>query len=118
MVGDRVTFHWTASTDDLTPAAGLTYNLRIGTTPGAGNVCPAQATAAGWRLLPEPGNTPHGTERTLILKPGTYYWSVQAIDDGYAGSAFATEQVLSFGYPDSPFVVVDMGLGTFRPGLK
>ncbi len=32
-VGNQVTFSWTASTDDYTPSAGLSYNLRVGTTP-------------------------------------------------------------------------------------
>jgi hypothetical protein len=29
--------------------------------------------------------------RLTILKPGTYYWSVQAIDGSYMSSAFADE---------------------------
>ena len=33
-------------------------------------------------------------EWTLTLPAGTYYWSVQAIDTGFEGSAWATEQTV------------------------
>jgi len=42
-------------------------------------------------LVAAMGNTGHSTSWTLHVPPGPYYWSVQAIDAGYAGSPFATE---------------------------
>lgn len=90
-------FSWDPSTDAETPAAALTYNLRVGTTPGGHEVAPALAEAAsGLRRVAARGNVDHNTSWTLDLPPGLYYWSVQAIDGAWAGSAFATEQVLDF----------------------
>src|SRR5712691_5168026 len=34
-IGGRLIFSWKAASDAQTPAAGLAYNLRVGTTPGA-----------------------------------------------------------------------------------
>jgi hypothetical protein len=110
VVGDLVTLNWSPTTDDLTPTEGLTYNLRVGTAPGANDVRPSLARADGWRLVPEFGNVPHDTTHTLILQPGTYYWSVQAVDDAFLGSAFAPEQIVEFDYGPSPFEVEDVGL--------
>ncbi|RMF64015.1 MAG: hypothetical protein D6746_02235, partial [Bacteroidetes bacterium] len=78
---------------------GLSYNLRVGTTPGGQDVVAPQADpATGRRLLAAPGNAGTGTSWRLDgLPPGTYYWSVQAIDAAYAGSAFAAEQAFTVG---------------------
>lgn len=83
---------WGAASDVETPAAGLTYNLRIGTTPGGVDViAPWSMGASGYRQVPHFGNHDHARAVTLNLAPGVYYWSVQAIDAGYVGSPFATE---------------------------
>ena len=87
-----VTLIWTPGTDAETLQAGLTYNLRVGTTPGGGEVMSAMSLSDGTRLLPEMGNVGHNTSWTLKdLKSGTYYWSVQAVDTSFAGSPFTTE---------------------------
>jgi hypothetical protein len=91
--GTDAVFTWNAASDDHTPAAGLGYNLRVGTTPGGAQIVSPQSLAGGVRLLPALGNAPAGlTARVGHLQPGTtYYWSVQAVDAGFAGSAFAAE---------------------------
>jgi hypothetical protein len=57
--------------------------------------------ATGWRKITAGGNTwqYYGSIDVSGLAAGTYYWSVQAIDNGYEGSDFAAEQsfVLSVG---------------------
>ena len=54
-----VTLSWTAPADARTPAAGLSYNLRIGTTPGGSDILgPMADTATG--LAPH-GAARHGT---------------------------------------------------------
>ncbi len=95
IVGASAEFSWTAPVDDHTPAAGLSYNLRVGTTPGGGQIVSAQSLAGGTRLLAAAGNAQSGlTARLDHLQPGmTYYWSVQAVDAAFAGSAFGTEGV-------------------------
>lgn len=83
---------WSMASDGETPAAGLTYNLRVGTTPGGSNViAPMSIEASGYRQVPQAGNRDQARAVVLNLEPGTYFWSVQSIDPGYVGSAFATE---------------------------
>jgi len=94
------TFSWTASTDTQQPSAGLTYNLRVGTTPGGSDVVPSMSLSSGKRLAPAPGNVGEATSYTLTgLTPGVpYYWSVQAVDASFMASAFSAEQVFALGY--------------------
>ena len=90
---DSTTFTWLAATDTETPAAGLTYNLRVGTTPGSDDIVSAEADlATGLRAVSMPGNAGLALSWTLdaTLPPGSF-WSVQAIDGAFAGSPFAAE---------------------------
>ncbi len=91
---DSVGFAWNKSSDTQTPQNTLTYNLRLGTTPGGAEiVSPMADTSTGFRKLPQLGNANHNTNWTINnLEPGYYYWSVQAIDNAFAGSDFAAEQ--------------------------
>jgi hypothetical protein len=91
-VGDRVTLSWSPSVDAETPSPGLTYNVRVGTVQGGQDVMPAHVAPAATRLVSDRGNVDHNTQWTLrALPPGTYYWSVQAIDHGLRASSFAVE---------------------------
>ncbi|MDZ4804876.1 MAG: FG-GAP-like repeat-containing protein, partial [Candidatus Eisenbacteria bacterium] len=88
--GVPVTFSWTAAYDDHTSELG--YNLRVGTSPGAGNVVPAMSSSStGFRHVAALGNAQMRRSWTLTLPVGIYYWSVQAIDGSYKASAFASE---------------------------
>jgi hypothetical protein len=92
----NVRFSWNAATDAETPQPGLTYNLRVGTTPGVDEIMSGQASVGGSgdgkRLIPTMGSCQHNTSWTLHLPPRAYYWSVQAVDTVFAGSAWAAEQ--------------------------
>ncbi|MFN7678301.1 MAG: FG-GAP-like repeat-containing protein, partial [Cyanobacteriota bacterium] len=99
--GQSVTFVWRAALDDHTPAAGLSYTLRVGTAPGLADIFSTPAAAAGQPLLaPFHGNVGPGADRggglrgwTLNnLEAGTYHWSVQAIDGSGRASSFSPEQ--------------------------
>ena len=90
--GNTALFNWNAPLDDFTPASGLNYNLRLGTTPGASDVLAPMALTNGLRLLSALGNAQTGTNALYLLPPGNYYWSVQALDTSFAGSPFAVEQ--------------------------
>ena len=97
--GRRVTFSWASATDPQTPAPGLTYNLRVGTSPGGSDVMsPLSSLESGARFVSSRGNAGHNNSWTLRnLSPGTYYWSVQAVDAAYAGSEFSEEQSFTIG---------------------
>jgi Vibrio cholerae sialidase, lectin insertion/FG-GAP-like repeat len=95
-----VSLSWGPAGDAETPAAGLTYNLRVGTTPGGSDVVNPEADASGFRRVPAMGNQQTGTNAILALPAGTYYGSVQAVDGAFAGSPFATEG--SFTVPSFP----------------
>jgi hypothetical protein len=93
-----VSLAWTAATDAQTPAAALTYNLRVGTTPGGSDlVSPESDPATGMRRLPQMGNAQEGTHAIVDVSTLPFgsvcYWSVQAVDSAWAGSPFAPEGV-------------------------
>ncbi len=91
---------WDPATDGQTPSSGLTYNVRVGSTPGAADIVDPLSTGSGIRRVPTLGNTGFNKTRMIASLPaGTYYWSVQSVDNGFAGSTFAQEQ--SFVVPDS-----------------
>ncbi len=93
VAGGTVTLAWNAPVE----TTGPTYNLRVGRTPGGGEVVAAAADPATGRLrLARAGNVFHNTAWTLRDLPnGTYHWSVQAIDAGFHASPFAAEGVFT-----------------------
>jgi len=86
--------HWDKASDEQTPQDGLNYNFRLGTSPGQSDVVSAMASASsGFRYIQALGNANAEISRRVVNLPqGTYYWSVQAIDQAYSGSVFAAEQ--------------------------
>ena len=95
-----VSLSWSAASDAQTPTNGLSYNLRVGTTPGGSDILASQAAGgAGTYRMAQLGNAQERLTASLTnLTNGiTYYWSVQAIDTAFAGSPFATEQTFVLG---------------------
>lgn len=90
---DTLYFSWSTSTDDHTPARGITYNLRMGTGPGKTDTYwPGANAATGTLLVQHFGNC--GSDTLVVRgkpKPGMYFWAVQAIDNAYAASGFTAE---------------------------
>lgn len=89
--GTSVTLTWSAASDGQTPPAGLTYNVRVGTTAGGNEVLASQSSSAGFRRVPDAGNAGLARVRRLHgLSPGvTYFWSVQSVDASLVASPFA-----------------------------
>ena len=114
MSNDLLTLAWAAAAGGQTPAPGLSYNLRAGTTPGGSDiVAPESNPASGWRRLPQMGNTQLRTNAILDLSGrsgitggATCYWSVQAVDPAWAGSPFAMEG--SFPVPPKPPIAITL----------
>jgi hypothetical protein len=91
--GHNVLLQWNPATDNNTPSAAISYNLRIGATSGGCEMLPSMAdVASGYRLVSQAGNMSNDTSWQVNLPDGNYYWSVQALDHSFAGSQFAEEQ--------------------------
>jgi len=92
---NKISLSWNKATDTRTPQNTLTYNIRVGTTAGSSNIVgPMASLSNGFRRIPASGNAEFKNSGYAIdnLTPGiTYYWSVQAIDQGFAGSLWAPE---------------------------
>lgn len=90
-----VQLNWDKATDDKTPKDGLTYSVSVGTQPGLSDVIDPNADLiSGLRKTPEAGNAGTNTSMSLLLAPGTYYWSVQAIDAANTGSVFSDNRII------------------------
>ncbi len=93
VVADTVKLSWDHSTDEQTPFLSLTYNVRIGSAKGASDVLSANADLTTGKLkIQADGNTGYDTSLKLQgLANGTYYWQVQAVDNGFLASKFTNE---------------------------
>jgi hypothetical protein len=104
---------WDAATD-ANQTGGLTYNVRVGRAPGRVDVMPPHADpASGSLLVPQRGNS--GALRRAVLTnllAGTYYWSAQAVDHGFASSPFAIEA--QFTIPPGHARVADLSASDVR----
>jgi hypothetical protein len=116
--GNNVTFSWDKSTDIETPQNGLTYNLIVGTSPGACDILsPMSDMITGKRRIVNMGNVGHCNSWPIKDLPyGKYYWSVQAIDNCFAGSAFAETQSFTIQAPGTIIVTYPAGGEVFEIG--
>ncbi len=111
---DTVRLSWTPSTDAQTPSAGLTYNIRVGSASAGVDVMSPMAKVTGgalgggFRYVFENGNTSQSTSWMLQgLADGTYFWSVEAIDQIYRNSKFQAEKSFTIdGVPSAPVGLV------------
>ncbi|MBK8553672.1 MAG: T9SS type A sorting domain-containing protein [Ignavibacteria bacterium] len=87
-------FNWLSGYDQNTPSPGLTYNIRIGTTPGGSEIIsPLSSGSSGFNKFPGHGNSGNSLQTHLTdLDTGKYYWSVQTVDNTYNTSEFSIEQ--------------------------
>ena len=118
VTGNSATLNWNKATDAETAQNGLTYNLRLGNAPnGVQIVSPMSRLTTGFRRLPKIGNTGHRNSLAIKNLPlGTYYWSVQAVDNHFAGSPFATTEGRFSITNQSPTVVTKISDQTLVAG--
>jgi hypothetical protein len=87
-VSTRAIFTWGSGSDDIDEPAGLSYNIRIGTSPGGNQLMssavPYNDSNVGRRLIREFNEIPHGT----------YYWAVQTVDGSGNTSDWSQEDTL------------------------
>jgi len=111
VLGGAATFSWNPAIDAQTASAGLTYNLRVGTTPGGSEVSASMAAGDGVRRIVQLGNTNHRTSWAIPLASipltSRIYFSVQAIDHTFAGSPFSDER--AFGAMQTILSINDVG---------
>jgi hypothetical protein len=78
---------------------------------------PMSDKSTGYRKVVAMGNTNHDTSWTIKgLAPGKYYWSVQAIDNCFAGSNFAVEQSFTIQAPGTIIITYPSGGDTLLAG--
>lgn len=85
---------WNKSTDAETPQNGLTYNLRIGTTPGGAEIMSPMSLPDGKRKIVRGGNVGQSNEFVINLPavvPDDIYYSIQTVDNGFMGGDWSTE---------------------------
>jgi hypothetical protein len=82
----------TAADGKQTPAEGLTYSVRIGTTPGGEEILASGADLEGVKVAADKGNAENNLSWKLNVPEGDYYVSVQSIDASFIGSTFSPEQ--------------------------
>lgn len=102
--GFDVEFTWEAPLNHpANTAKGLTYAIYIDTLGNAGTVdirSPHANLSTGIRHIARMGGNNSSLSFTLQgLRPGTYNWSVQAIDQDFEGSAFAPTGTFSYELP-------------------
>ena len=108
--GNVVLLSWTAGSDDgAPPPVGLTYDLRVGTAPGSGDVLTGSGALAF-------GLLGHARSHRLAgLASGTYYWSVRTVDAGLARSAWSAAS--SFIVDTEPPELLSLRLGRSAAGI-
>lgn len=85
-------FQFSGAGDLTTNESGLTYDIRIGTSPGACNISSPLAQQDGSRKTEKLGRR----VIRFIPEPGqTYFASAQTVDRGFKRSAFSNEIVFS-----------------------
>lgn len=102
---------WSQELDDTTPNSALTYDIRIGNTwEGSEIRCPDANPQNGYRRLVQ------GGQRQLILPElpddQSFFASIQAIDNSYAGSIFSNTVVIN------PFPEIQVSSQTLEFGTK
>ena len=83
---------------------GLSYNVKVGSSSGSNDVMQVLTSAEGQLRIPRIGNVQTNTSWRLNNLPlGDYYWSVQAVDQGYKGGEWAPEQKFTVSYVSANF---------------
>lgn len=92
--GEYAVLSWSRSTDLQSPQMAISYNVMLGTQPGAIDiVSPMANLMSGERFEAAIGNA--GNNDFMIfrsLSPGNYYFRIQAIDQAFTGSGFSEER--------------------------
>ena len=98
LIKKSCTLHWDAPTDDHTPSPSLTYNIAIQNMNTGYLLHPFSERTSGKRMVSGQGNVmTNKTWNLRDIEPGTYYIKVQAVDGGFAGSSWTSEEIFYAG---------------------
>lgn len=92
----KLKISWTRGKDAETSACDLTYELRIGSESGKGDIFLGKSNADGTRRALEDGNMGRALKYmfdTNNLSEGKYYIAIQAIDAGGLGGPWSEELI-------------------------
>jgi hypothetical protein len=90
VVFNRATLQWNDGTDDKTPANSLSYDLEVKRSDGT-VIKPGSYISSAVRTLYRQGNVDLTNTYTIgCLQEGSYSWKVQAVDNSFQGSPFAS----------------------------
>lgn len=96
---DGTRFTWNKAADNQTPQNALTYNVRIGTDLNSDYVKSSMADKnTGYRKIVQIGNVQQNNFFPFTSNysiPGAYFFSVQSIDQVFAGSAWSNEKLFA-----------------------
>ncbi|MFC2090871.1 PKD domain-containing protein, partial [Bacteroidota bacterium] len=109
----EVVLSWNQALDPGGQNGGLSYNLRVGTSPGAFDIIsPMSNLTTGHNYRVGMGNVQLNNQWSIKnLAAGTYYWSVQAIDQSFTGGTWAAEQSFTISVLFSDFKADTVCLG-------
>ena len=98
MEPDKAILRWNSSSDTQTLKNALSYNISIGTTSESHDVLsPLAVLNTGYRMVTAPGNASTDTNWIISdIPPGTYYFSVQAIDNGFMPGVFSAPKMFTY----------------------
>ena len=91
-----VEFKWNVPTDNI--SSSFRYDIRIGTTSGASDIAYANSNLETGSTLINIPSLSTLNDKEVILNPGTYFASVQAIDGGNMGGTFSDEVTFTLDY--------------------
>ena len=86
----KVRLSWNAPTDDFSSSLG--YVIRLATSAGGSEISNTESNLETGQRLITKSPVIYSTSYETLLDPGTYYWSVQSVDDGLKGSVFSQEE--------------------------
>lgn len=94
--GNSVSFEWDRASDAETPTPSLSYNLFVRKEGGGTVVSNHHNFTTSTLLLSQVGNM-HlaNTYKLGCLQEGTYFWSMQSLDQSFRASLMSAEQMFS-----------------------
>ena len=114
--GSFLELSWKESSDELTSTEALRYNVKVGTSSNGSDILSPMSDNSFLKKT-FMGNAGNSTSLKLTdLESGTYYWSVQAVDQGFMASDFSSEEIVVL--VGVPMIYKESGINIFPNPAK